>query len=89
MVNTCDFCGQPVKRHLFCSASCKVRYHRGDKPKTTIDTALNTPQAVKEAIKPTVYIDPTPVTNNEQPQFSDIKKPGYHLVAYLGKYVKD
>ena len=75
---TCDSCGKQLNRHIFCSAACKVRYHRGVKPTTTIDTALNTPQAVKQAI-----------SNPEQPQFSDNPRPGYHLVNYLGKYIKD
>jgi len=89
MVN-CDYCGKKIERHIFCSASCKVRFHRGDKVKTVIPQALNTKEEVKKVISPDEFkkvIDPIVV--QEQPQFSDIKKEGYHYSEMLGKYVKD
>ena len=91
MVNkhNCDYCGKMMDRHLFCSASCKVRFHRGDKVKTVIPKALNSPEAIKQAIEHPPIIRVIKDDNPEQPQFSDTKKEGYHLVSYLGKYVKD
>ena len=29
MVN-CSFCEKKLKRNIFCSGSCKTRFHRGD-----------------------------------------------------------
>jgi hypothetical protein len=73
MVNTCDFCNKKIEHHVFCSASCKVRFHRGDKKVTVIPTALNTK---------------TEVVQELQNRFSDTAKEGYKFSPMLGKYVK-
>ena len=75
----CSTCGKLVERYVFCSGACRVKGHRG---RTTYDTSVSIDQAKPEEIV-------KPITNEEQPQFSDKPKTGYHLVAYLGKYVKD
>jgi len=96
MVNkhTCDYCGKTMKRHLFCSASCKVRFHRGDKVKTEIPEAFNTKEEVVRKVysyngEKCTKVKSKPITNPEQSEFSETKKEGYHLIPYLGKYVKD
>jgi hypothetical protein len=77
MDNKCSFCSKPLSRQIFCSPSCKTRYHRGDKK----------PEKKTEA-RPNPVIDSLPVSVSSKTSVSEVAT-ALEATERLDKFIKE